>query len=190
MAHRKAPPGTYKVRDHLGTYRTIEIDNLLVTARHAALGRFVEQPTLSTPGDTTRYLEAALGHLEHERFCAIWLDNRHRVIRFDELSRGTIDGASVYPREVVKAALSVNAAACIFRAQPSERNFRTVASRRTNHSSPARCAGTRRYPRPRSHRDRTDLRVIRGTRASVARFGGAGACAGAVLFTQQRALAD
>ena len=52
--------------------------------------------------------------LEHERFCAIWLDNRHRVIRFDELSRGTIDGASVYPREVVKAALSVNAAACIF----------------------------------------------------------------------------
>ena len=114
MAHRKAPPGTYKVRDHFGTYRTIEIDNLLVAARHAALGRFVEQPTLSTPGDTTRYLEAALGHLEHERFCAIWLDNRHRVIRFDELAIGTIDGASVYPREVVKAALSVNAAACIF----------------------------------------------------------------------------
>ena len=110
----KSTPGTYKVRDHFGTYRTIEIDNLLVAARHAALGRFVEQPTLSTPGDTTRYLEAALGHLEHERFCAIWLDNRHRVIRFDELSRGTIDGASVYPREVVKAALSVNAAACIF----------------------------------------------------------------------------
>ena len=79
MAHRKAPPGTYKVRDHFGTYRTIEIDNLLVAARHAALGRFVEQPTLTSPTDTTRYLEAALGHLEHERFCVVWLDNRHKV---------------------------------------------------------------------------------------------------------------
>ena len=114
MAHRKAPPGSYKVRDHFGTYRTIEIDNLLVAARHAALGRFVEQPTLTSPTDTTRYLEAALGHLEHERFCVVWLDNRRKVLRFDELSRGTVDGASVYPREVVKAALSVNASAAIF----------------------------------------------------------------------------
>ena len=114
MAHRKAPPGTYKVKDHFGSYRTIEIDNLLSAARAAALGRFTEGPTLTSPGDTKRYLEAALGHLEHERFCAVWLDNRHRVLRFDELSKGTIDGASVYPREVVKAALSVNAAAAIF----------------------------------------------------------------------------
>jgi DNA repair protein RadC len=52
-------------------------------------------------------------HLEHERFCCLFLDNRHRVLRFEELFRGTIDGTSVYPREVVKEALRVNAAAVI-----------------------------------------------------------------------------
>jgi DNA repair protein RadC len=46
-------------------------------------------------------------------FCCIYLDNRHRIISFEELFRGTIDGTSVYPREVVKEALSVNAAAVI-----------------------------------------------------------------------------
>ena len=47
-------------------------------------------------------------------FCVIFLDNRHRVIEFVELFRGTIDGASVHPREVVKEALQRNAAAVIF----------------------------------------------------------------------------
>jgi DNA repair protein RadC len=49
----------------------------------------------------------------HEVFACIYLDNQHRVLAFDELFRGTIDGASVYPREVVKAALKRNAAALI-----------------------------------------------------------------------------
>ena len=52
-------------------------------------------------------------HLDHEVFCCLYLDNRHRVLRFDQLFRGTIDGTSVYPREVVKEALAVNAAAVI-----------------------------------------------------------------------------
>ena len=51
--------------------------------------------------------------LEHEAFCIIYLDNRHRVISFQELFRGTIDGTSVYPREVVKESLKKNAAAII-----------------------------------------------------------------------------
>ena len=46
-------------------------------------------------------------------FCCLYLDNRHRLIAFDELFRGTIDGASVHPREVVKQALARNAAAVI-----------------------------------------------------------------------------
>ena len=54
-----------------------------------------------------------LHHLGHELFCCLYLDNRHRVLRFDELFRGTIDGTSVYPREVVKEALDINAAAVI-----------------------------------------------------------------------------
>ncbi|MEM9334007.1 MAG: DNA repair protein RadC [Pseudomonadota bacterium] len=69
--------------------------------------------TLRCPADTEAFLAARLSHLGHEVFCCLYLDNRHRVLRFDELFRGTIDGTSVYPREVVKEALSANAAAVI-----------------------------------------------------------------------------
>ena len=68
---------------------------------------------IRSPGDTETFLQARMRHLGHEVFCCLFLDNRHRVLRFDELFRGTIDGTSVYPREVVKEALTVNAAAVI-----------------------------------------------------------------------------
>lgn len=68
---------------------------------------------IRSPADTSTYLKAKLSHLPHETFCCLYLDNRHRVLCFDELFRGTIDGTSVYPREVVKEALAVNAAAVI-----------------------------------------------------------------------------
>lgn len=68
---------------------------------------------IRSPADTETYLQARLRHLGHELFCCLFLDNRHRVLRFDEMFRGTIDGTSVYPREVVKEALAVNAAAVI-----------------------------------------------------------------------------
>ena len=80
--------------------------------------RYYEQalPTgqaIRSPADTENFLMARLRDLPHEMFCCIYLDNRHRIISFEELFRGTIDGTSVYPREVVKQALSVNAAAVI-----------------------------------------------------------------------------
>ena len=80
--------------------------------------RYYEQalPTgqpIRSPQDTEAFLMARLRDLPHELFCCIYLDNRHRLISFEELFRGTIDGTSVYPREVVKQALSVNAAAVI-----------------------------------------------------------------------------
>lgn len=68
---------------------------------------------ITGPADTEAFLKSRMSHLDHELFCCLYLDNRHRVLRFDELFRGTIDGTSVYPREVVKEALSVNAAAII-----------------------------------------------------------------------------
>lgn len=68
---------------------------------------------IRSPADTEAFLQARMRHLDHELFCCLFLDNRHRVLRFDELFRGTIDGTSVYPREVVKEALAVNAAAVI-----------------------------------------------------------------------------
>ena len=68
---------------------------------------------IRSPTDTETFLLARLRDRPHEVFCCIYLDNRHRVILFEELFRGTIDGTSVYPREVVKQALKVNAAAII-----------------------------------------------------------------------------
>ena len=68
---------------------------------------------IRSPTDTAGYLQARMQDLEHELFCCLFLDNRHRIIRFDEMFRGTIDGTSVYPREVVKEALAINAAAVI-----------------------------------------------------------------------------
>jgi DNA repair protein RadC len=68
---------------------------------------------IGSPADTREFLLAALRDRPHEVFCCLFLDNRHRVLAFDELFRGTIDAAAVYPREVVKQALARNAAAVI-----------------------------------------------------------------------------
>jgi DNA repair protein RadC len=68
---------------------------------------------IRSPADTQAFLHAKIRHLGHEMFCCLYLDNRHRILRFDQLFRGTIDGTSVYPREVVKEALAINAAAVI-----------------------------------------------------------------------------
>lgn len=73
-----------------------------------------ERAALRDPAAVRRLLTAKLRDREHETFAALFLDNQHRVLAFDELSQGTIDGASVYPREVIKAALRHRAAAVIF----------------------------------------------------------------------------
>lgn len=82
---------------------------------------------LTDPSAVRAYLRLAFLEKEHEVFVAVWLDSQHRVIAIDELFRGTLAQTSVYPREVVKAALSANAAAVIFAhnhpsgvAQPSQ----------------------------------------------------------------------
>lgn len=69
---------------------------------------------LENPEQTRDYLMSRLRDYSFEVFSCLYLDNRHRVIQFEELFRGTINGASVHPREVVKKALGHNAAAVIF----------------------------------------------------------------------------
>jgi DNA repair protein RadC len=70
--------------------------------------------SLAHPRATREFLRMKLRDLPHEVFAVIYLDNRNRVTAFEELFRGTIDGASIHPREVVKQALARNAAAVIF----------------------------------------------------------------------------
>ncbi|EOS8314929.1 DNA repair protein RadC [Vibrio parahaemolyticus] len=76
--------------------------------------RYVRGETFTRTQHTTDYLRCKLGGYEHEIFAALFLDNQHRLIEFKELFRGTVDSASVYPREVVKEALNLNAATVIF----------------------------------------------------------------------------
>ena len=71
-------------------------------------------PSMTSPQASKDFVKLQLATYEHEVFACLFMDNKHRVITFDKLFRGTIDGASVYPREVVKACLSHNAAAVIF----------------------------------------------------------------------------
>jgi len=73
-----------------------------------------ESQEFTSPEDSKAYVKLQLATLEHEVFAVMFLDNRHRVIAFKQMFRGTIDGASVYPREVAKEALAHNAAAVIF----------------------------------------------------------------------------
>jgi DNA repair protein RadC len=85
-------------------------------------------PVLATPSRTREFLRLKLGALEHEVFAALFLDKQHRLIEYVELFRGTIDGAAVHPREIVKEALARNAAALIFcHCHPSGQSFPSQA---------------------------------------------------------------
>jgi DNA repair protein RadC len=72
-----------------------------------------ERESLAHPSACADYLRARIGAYPYEVFACIFLDNRHRILAFEELFRGTIDGASVHPREVVRRCLAHNAAAIV-----------------------------------------------------------------------------
>ncbi|MCH9674308.1 MAG: DNA repair protein RadC [Gammaproteobacteria bacterium] len=112
---------TFRIRDAAGVYRSVPKDRLIEGAKHCILQRFNQDAiAIKSPTDTEDYLQTLLADLEHEVFGFILLDNRHRVLGCRELFRGTIDGTSVYPRECVKLALELNAAAVIcFHNHPS-----------------------------------------------------------------------
>jgi len=69
---------------------------------------------ITSPDALRNYLKLKLARLEHEVFFVVFMTNRHRVIAFEEMFRGTIDGSAVHPREVLKRVLHHNAAAVIF----------------------------------------------------------------------------
>lgn len=98
----------------LGQASYAQLQAGLEIARRQALETLERGDVLSSPAAVKRFLALQLGSAEHEIFVALFLDNRHRVIACDEMFRGTIDGAAVYPREVLKHCLAANAAAVIF----------------------------------------------------------------------------
>jgi DNA repair protein RadC len=106
------------VRDVLGQYRfnQVHVDEptVLAAAEDILRRRLERMGKITAPQDASEFARARIGGLDHEEFHAMWLDNRHRIIDCDRLFNGTIDGAQVHPREIVRTAIRRNAAAVIF----------------------------------------------------------------------------
>jgi DNA repair protein RadC len=100
-------------RDLTGDYRPAHPEEILAAARSILARRIRRGTLLSSPRAAQDYLTLRYASLEHEVFAVLFLDTRHRLIDCTELFRGTVDGASVHPREVVKEALKRNAATVI-----------------------------------------------------------------------------
>ncbi len=98
----------------LGAAKYAQLQAVLEMARRHFEEILQRGNALSSPDITRAYLSAHLRGYSYEVFACLFLDNQHRVIQLDEMFRGTLDSASVYPREVVKQALHHNAAAVIF----------------------------------------------------------------------------
>jgi DNA repair protein radc len=98
----------------LGEATYVQLQAVLEMARRHFKEALCRGDALTSPEITRFYLSAQLRSYSYEVFACLFLDNQHRIIQLDELFRGTIDGASVYPREVARQALRHNAAAVIF----------------------------------------------------------------------------
>ena len=98
----------------LGAAKYAQLQAVLELSRRYLFTRISDQDVLTSPEATRDYLKLRLYGAPHEIFACLFLDNRHRVIRYEELFRGTIDGASVHPREVLRRVMETNAAAVIF----------------------------------------------------------------------------
>jgi DNA repair protein RadC len=97
----------------LGPAKYVQLQAVLELARRYLEETLQRGDAIQSVADTHRYLMAKMRHHPHEVFAVLFLDNKHRVIQYEELFFGTIDSSSVHPRQVVKRALYHNAAAVI-----------------------------------------------------------------------------
>ncbi len=111
----------------LGQAKYVQLQAVMELARRHLGEKLRREAVFTSPDLVSDFLKSQLGHRQREIFMTLFLDAQHRLISCEELFQGTIDGASVYPREVVKSALLLNAAAVIFAhnhpsgvAEPSE----------------------------------------------------------------------
>lgn len=98
---------------HYVVERAVTEDEILQFAQQLIARKFKRGSKLNSPNDVQNYFMHKLSTLEHEVFCVLFMDNQHHVLAFEEMFRGTVNAANVYPREIVKQALLLNAAAII-----------------------------------------------------------------------------
>ncbi len=98
---------------HYPAHQTSNLNQLLEQAAEALALKYKREGSFTNAENVKEYLKLKLGGYDREVFALMLLDNQHQLIHFEELFFGTIDAASVHPREVVKSALNANAAAVI-----------------------------------------------------------------------------
>ena len=108
-----APQNEFCQHRGLGNAKFAQLQAVMEMANRHFSESLKRKDCLTSPVNTMAYLHSQLRDRQHEVFACVMLDNRNRVIVLREMFRGTIDGASVYPREVVKQALADNAAGVI-----------------------------------------------------------------------------
>ena len=114
----------------LGEAKFTQLQAVLEIGRRYLYESLQRGDVISSPEATRNYLTARLRHYHHEVFACLFLDNRHRIIQFEELFNGTIDGAPVYPRVILQKALHYNAAAVILsHNHPSGNNLPSEADK-------------------------------------------------------------
>ena len=105
------------MQDNPGLYKSANVvssDDILKLARDILAARCASGKALESPNDVREHLMHELAGLEQEVFGVLFLDNRHRILApLEILFRGTLNGTAVYPREILKRALALNAAAVI-----------------------------------------------------------------------------
>jgi DNA repair protein RadC len=104
------------IQDRHGNYRrrgTITEQDILAAAETLLRAKLERQGNISNPEDAGNFLRMRLGALRHEEFHIVWLDTRHQILACERLFTGTLDGATLHPREIVRAALTINAGAAI-----------------------------------------------------------------------------
>ena len=118
----------------MSTFTYTTEDEVISAAMHIMESKMIKGDYFQSARATAQYFQLRLGALEREVFCVMFLNNQHQMIHTEDVFLGTVDGAGVYPREVVKLALQHNAVACVFShnhpsgtVEPSEADKRITA---------------------------------------------------------------
>lgn len=104
---------THSTEAQYPSHQISSLNALLEQAAEALAQKYKREGTFTSASNVKEYLQLKLGSYDREVFALMLLDTQHRLIQFEELFFGTIDSANIHPREIVKAALNVNAAAVI-----------------------------------------------------------------------------
>lgn len=107
-----ASAADFKIKG-LGPAKRAELAAVVEMAKRSLAQKLAEAPVFESPASVKDYVQLQLGKRPYEVFAVLFLDSQHRLIQLDEMFRGTLNQASVYPREVVRRAMTLNAGAVI-----------------------------------------------------------------------------